>query len=525
MTEPMPRAGAAPPMPGGALLGGHALVRWVAAAKFLLHFLTAGVYGFFIDELYFLACGEHLAWGYVDFPPLTALQAWLTRGLFGDSPYSIRLFPSLAGTGLVILTGALARRFGGGRYAQLLAALAILAAPVYMFFCTYLSMNSIEPLLWMGCALLVARMIDTGEPRLWLWFGVLSGIGLLNKRTMAVFAFALVAGLLLTPERRLLRSRWLVLGGVVAFVIFLPCLVWEIRHDFPLRELLANIREEGRDLDLTFAAFWKLELLFLQPLAASIWIAGIVGLFVSPRFRRFRVLGWAYLVTLALFLTTPGSHKTYYVAPAYPMLFAAGAVLIEWWLARPRLAWLKPAYAGVIVLAGAVLAPTAVPMLQPETYLRYTKAFGLEQPRLENRTTNAMPQFFADRFGWPEMVETVARVWWSLPAEERARTAIYANDFGQGGAIDFYGPHFGLPKAIGGHLNYWYWGPRGYSGESLIVLGDDRESLEELFDEVEAVAEVGHPYAMQQEHFTVFLCHRPKGWTLQTLWPQLKEWN
>ena len=177
------------------------------------------------------------------------------------------------------------------------------------------------------------------------------------------------------------------------------------------------------------------------------------------------------------------------------------------------------------MVVGAIVAPTVVPLLPPESYRRYTQAIGFGQPRLENRATSSMPQMFADRFGWPEMVDSVARVYLSLSPELRAKTGIYANDFGQGGAIDFYGPRLGLPKAIGGHVSYWYWGPRGYTGESLIVLGDRREVLELKFADVRAVAEVGHPYAMRQEHFTVFHCQRPRGWTLQEVWPRLKNWR
>jgi hypothetical protein len=224
-------------------------------------------------------------------------------------------------------------------------------------------------------------------------------------------------------------------------------------------------------------------------------------------------------------VTTPGSHKTYYAASAYPILIATGAVLLERSWSRPGRGWMKPAYLALLLAAGAVPTPTVVPLLSPEAYLRYTKAIGFGQVRLENRATNAMPQMFADRLGWPEMVEAVARVYSSLPPELRAKTGIFANDFGQGGAIDFYGQRYGLPKAIGGHLTYWYWGPRGYTGESLIVLGDRREVLEREFEDVRAVAEVGHPYAMRQESFTVFLCQGPRGWTLQSIWPRLKNWN
>ncbi len=507
-------------------LSGPAIVSALAVVKLALHLATAGVYGFFIDELYFLSCGEHLAWGYPDFPPLTAFQAWLTRALFGDSPYSIRLFPALAGAGLVLLTGMLARRLGGGRFAQALAALAVLAAPVFLVFSSYLSMNPVEPLIWTGCAFLLLRLIQTGDTRLWLAFGLLSGLGILNKHTTLLFGFALVAGLLLTRERRLLFSRWLLLGGLAALVVVLPHLVWEIRHGFPHFEVLANIRRDGRDVRVGFFQFWSLELLFLNPAAAPVWLLGLAGLFTAARLRRARAFGWAFLIVIGcLFATTPGSHKTYYAAAAYPMLIAAGAVVIEPALRGRAARWLKPVVLAQLAVAGALVAPTAIPILPPETYLRYATAIGLAQPRLENRATNALPQMFADRFGWPEMVTTVARVYHSLPPERRARTAIFANDFGQGGAIDFYGPRYGLPKAIGGHLAFWYWGPRGYTGESLIVLGDRREGAERWFEEVREVATVGHPYAMRQEHFTVFLCSRPRGWTLASVWPRLKNWH
>ncbi len=502
-----------------ALLGGLALV------KLALHLAVAGVYGFFIDELYFLSCGEHLAWGYVDMPPLTAFQAWLTRALFGDSAYSIRLFPALAGAALVVMAGLLAREMGGGRFAQGLAALSILAAPVSLAFCSYLSMNSVEPVIWMGCTLLLMRMIRTGNTRLWIGIGLLSGLGLLNKHTMLLFGFALVVGLLLSAERGLLKSRWLLVGGALAFAIELPNLVWMIGHHFPMLELLANIRRYGRDVNLTFWQFWSWELLSFNPVSAPLWMLGAGGLLVARSLRPFRALGWAFLITLGVLLASPGSHKTYYVAPAFGLVLAAGAVLIERALRSPRLVPVRIAYAATIALVGALIAPMAAPILPAETYLRYAAALRVNAPRLENRVASAMPQFFADRFGWPEMVRTVAEVYSALPAEQRARTAVFATDVGQGGAIDYYGPRLGLPKAIGGHQNFWYWGPRGYDGDSVLVLGDRRQVLESKFEVVIPKAEIGHPYAMRQEHFTLFLCQKPKGWRISADWPLLKKWG
>jgi hypothetical protein len=502
------------------LRGTTAIVGYLAGVKFLFHMATAGLYGFFIDEIYFLACGQHLAWGYVDFPPLTAFQAWLTRFLFGDSPYSIRLFPSLAGAALVLLAAAIARELGGGRFARIMAALVVLFSPGYLAFCSYLSMNAVEPVIWSGCALIVIRIIKRDDPRLWPWFGVLAGIGLLNKHTMVVFGFAVVTGLLLTADRRLMFNRWFVLAGVITLVIFLPNLTWEIRHHFPHLEQLANIKRNGRDVQMNPITFLLFDVLLANPAAAPLWIAGLVSL-LAGSLKRFRALGLVWVVVYAVLIAANG--RFYYLLPAFVILIAAGAIATERITERRR--WMRPAYSALVVLIGALIAPITVPVLPPNAYFRFTEITHINQPRFEHRKTNAMPQFFADRFGWPEMVATVAHAYYSLPPDVRAKTAIFGNDYGQSGAIDFYGPRYGLPRAIGGHLSNWYWGPRGYTGESILVLGDDRETLESKFEIVKPMGEIGHPYAMDQEHFTLFLVQKPRGFTLQSGWPMLKKFE
>jgi hypothetical protein len=503
------------------LSSGSTIVAFIAGLRFLFHMATANVYGFFIDELYFLACGQHLAWGYVDMPPLTAFQAWLTRLLFGDSPWSIRLFPSLAAAGLVLLTGAIVRELGGGRFAQILAALAVLLAPGSLAFCSYLSMNSVEPVIWGGLALVVIRIIKRNDPRLWLWFGVLSGIGLLNKHTMLVYGFALVVGLLLTADRKLMFNRWFVISGAIALAIFLPNLIWEIPHHFPHLELLANIKHNGRDVQMNPIVFLLWDVLLLNPAAAPVWIAGLISL-VGGSLKRFRALGLAWIVAYLVLLATGG--RFYYLFSAFTPLVAAGAIAIERFTETAR-HWLRPAYAALIVVIGALIAPSAVPILPPDTYLRFAALTHLGQPRFEHRPTTSMPQLFADRLGWPEMVATVARAYYSLPPEERAKTAIFGNDFGQSGAIDYYGPRYGLPKSIGAHLTNWYWGPRNYTGESLLVMGDNQQKLESMFEIVKPMGQIGSPYAMEQEHFTLFLAQKPRGWTLQSAWGQLKKFE
>ena len=224
------------------------MVAATAAIKLLLHLYAGRHYGYFVDELYYLACAEHLAWGYVDQPPLIALIAKISRVLAGDSLPAIHLFPALAGAAKVLLTGLIARELGGRRFAQGLAALAVLLAPGFLALDNRLSMNAFEPLFWMGCAYLAIRIVRTGNQKLWLWFGVLAGIGLENKHSMLIFGFGIVVGLLATPERRLLRSPWLWCAGMVAFLIFLPNLLWNIHHHFPFLELQENIRRSGRNV-------------------------------------------------------------------------------------------------------------------------------------------------------------------------------------------------------------------------------------------------------------------------------------
>ena len=505
-------------------VSGPAIVAYIACLEFPIHLPNPGGYGFFIDELYFMACGQHLSWGYVDMPPLTAVQAWAARALLGDSLLAIRIFPAVAAAGLVILTGAIVRRLGGGRFAQALAALAVLVAPFNLSVGSYLSMNSIEPLLWMGCALVLIRMIQTGDVRLWLWFGVLAGIGLENKDTMLMFGFAMVAGLMVTPQRRLMATRWFVFGGLAASAIFLPNLIWQIQHHFPHLEMLANIKRSGRNVAIGPLGFIGWQLLIMQPLAAPIWLCGLYAFLFSDGFKTYRALGYAYLLSLLILLLTEG--RFYYLAPSYPMLMAAGAVAIEKWTAQPGRAWLRPTYAGVVAVSGAIIGLNTLPLLPPHEYIAYTRFIGVSQPKFETRKTSDLPQPLADRCGWSEMAAAAAKVYNDLPSNQKARTAIFGSNYGEAGAIDFYGPALGLPKAISGHVNYWYWGPRNYTGESMIVLCATCDGLERVFAKVEPKGTVDNPYAMASEHFTIYLCTRPKdGRTLGQIWPTLKNWE
>jgi len=499
-----------------------ALVLSITAVKFLVHLYAGRRYGYFVDELYYLACSRHLAWGYVDQPPLIAAITWLARLLLGDSLPAIRFFPAVAGAAEIALTALIARELGGRHFAQTLAALAALVAPAILATDSLLTMNAFEPLFWMGCAYLFIRIVKTGNPKLWVWFGILAGVGLENKYSMLIFGAGIVVGVVLTPQRRSLLSRWIWIGGAIAFLIFLPNLLWNVQHHFPFLEIQANIRRSGRDVPLGPLAFCAQEILTLLPLTLPIWLAGLWFFFFSKPGKPFRALGWAWVFTAAVIVTL--SPRIYYLFPAFPVLFAGGSVMWEVWLAQPRRQSLKLAYPALMVITGAALSPLVIPVLPPETYIRYTQTLHLQPPRIETHKLGPLPQLYADQFGWEEMTATVARFDNQLPPEVRAKTAIFGQNYGQAGAIDLYGPKYGLPPAISGHQNYFLWGPRDYTGESMIVMAGRREDLERRFASVEKVASVYHPYSMPYEHFDVYYC-RGLRQPLKQLWPKVKNWD
>lgn len=505
------------------LTSGPAIVFYIALAKLAIHLYAARFYGYFVDELYFLACSRHLEWGYVDQPPLIAVIVRMERLLFGDSLQSIRLLAGLAGAGTVLLAGWVARELGGKRLAQALAAVAVVTAGVALAMNHYISMNAFEPPAWTACALIFIRIIKTGNQKLWLWFGVIAGIALENKYGIVFLATGIVAGLLLTHHRSMFLKPWIWLGGLLALVIFLPNLVWNIQHRFPFFELLANIRRSGRNMPITHLQFLAQVAMHMNPVAVPLVLAGLWFFFAHPQGKQFRALGWASLVLLAIIMFS-ANGRPYYVAPVYPLLFGAGGVAMEGWLSHRGLQWLRPAYISLLLIAGAIGAPLAIPVLSPENYLRYSRRLHLVPPPFETDKLGPLPQFYADMFGWEEMTAEVGRIYNSLPSDVRTKTAIFGGNYGPAGAVDLFGPKYGLPQAISTHQSYFLWGPRNYDGESVLVMGVHREELERFYNSVKVVGSVGHPYAMPYEHFPIYYCSQPRV-SLGELWPRIKKWD
>jgi hypothetical protein len=502
-------------------LSGPALVLYLSGVKLLFHLVTAGRYGIFRDELYYLACGEHLDWGYVDQPPLIALVACIARHLFGNWLVGLRLIPALAGAATVWLTGRLAREMGGGAFAQALAALAVIAVPIFLVMHHWLTMNAFEPLIWLGCVWCFVRAVNRDDVRYWIWFGVLAGLGMENKYTIAFFIFGLVVALIVTRDRRSLATKEFWIGAAIAFLILLPNLIWLAHHHFPFLELMHNIRRTHRDVIRGPASFIADQAVIMNPMLFPLWIGGLIWLLFSHSGARYRSIGLSYIVILAMFILLRG--KNYYVAAVYPMLFAAGAIGFEK-ISAGDWRWSRAIY--VILVLGSItaLAPTVSPIFSPEGAIGYQKKLGFEPPKAENQRTGPLPQYFADEFGWEEMARETARIYNALSLEERARTAIFANSYGQAAAIDFFGPRLGLPKVICNHQSYWLWGPRDYDGGTVIVLGSDGSGDREHFRSVEVAGRTDHPYSRRDEHFDIFLC---RGFTgdLQKAWVEMKKFN
>jgi hypothetical protein len=504
---------------GGWLESEQAIAVCFSLAACLVHFMWNGRYGYFRDELYYAACGQHLAWGYVDHAPLIAVIARISRMLFGDSLHALRFFPALSAGAKIFLTGWIVRELGGHRYAQILAGTAMLLCPIYLTMDNFLSMNAFEPVFWMLCVAISMRIVRTGDSRLWLWFGIVAGIGILNKHSMLIFGLAFFLSLIVSRQRGLFRTPWIWFGAFLSVLIFLPNFLWEARNHWPTIEILQNV-DRMKNMHITWAQFIGQQSFLVHPLGAPICLAGLWFFLRSREGQSFRFLGWTYCFLLAEFLLLRG--RIYYLAPIYPMLFAAGAVAMESWIWRFGRNWVKVAILAPLVVGGIVAAPLALPILPLDVAAEYANFWDVDRVQVEREPSGKLPQMYADMMGWPQQVEVVAGIFKSLPLSEQSRVAILARNYGQAGAIDYFGPSMGLPHAISGHNNYYLWGPQQYTGEVAIAVGMPLEDLKPLFSQIELAATINNEYAIPEENnLPVYICRKPKM-TLQQAWPRLK---
>jgi hypothetical protein len=499
------------------VLGGLAL------SKLVLHLYTnlfAG-YGVFRDELYYLACARHLAAGYVDHPPLSIWILALNRAVLGHSVFALRLLPAIFGAATIVVVGLLARQMGGGRFAQGLAAAAATVSLIFTGYDAVYSMNALDLLLAALAMYWLVRLIDSGEPRWWVALGLTLGLGLLNKVGMLWIALGVFVAVVLSRERRWLATRWPWIGGAVAWAIFLPYVLWNATHDWAHLEFIHGA-VGGKYSGLDAWDFLSNQLPINNPVTLPVWLGGLVFLF-TPAGRRYRALGIVF-ATAAVVLLVNGHSKSEYLASAFSGAFAAGGVAWERWLEPAARRRLRIALAG-LVAAGLVLVPVVLPILPVATFIRYAGALGLRPSTAEGKELAELGQFYADMFGWQEKASAVAEVYHALPSEERRVATIFAENYGRAGAIDYFGPRYGLPPAIGSHNNYWLWGPGAATGEVVILVGGSEEGLAAAFDSHQRAAVARCDYCMPYERDIPIWLARGLKEPIDQLWARLRHYE
>ena len=495
----------------------------LAALSIGLHLVTVAItpYGIHRDEFLYMAMGEHLRLWRMDFPPGIAIVSRVMRGVLGDSLLTIRVVPAIAGAALVFLAGSIARELGGGRAAQLLAALAILLNPLFVRAAALFQPVVFDQLAWTVALYALVRLGREDRPRWWLLLGAAGGIGLLFKFSIGFIGVGVLAALLLTPLRRSLRGRWPYAALGVALLLGAPSIVGQLRLGFPVVGQLGDLRQT--QLERVGPAEFLTGHLLYGP-ATVLGLAGLVALLLWRPLRPYRAAGVACLAAVALLLVFHG--KPYYGGPIYPALVAAGAVALGGIAPRAARMVLRSAVAAAILIYGIAVLPLGLPLLPPAAMARYASALGVTEATQTNRgEVLELPQDYADMLGWEEQVRTVAGVYGALSPEQQAQAVIFAENYGRAGAIDYYGPRYGLPPAISAAGTYWFFGPGPRRGDVFISVGVPRDSLVPIFDSVRTVAVSREPWVVPEEREVPIHVGVGIRVPLQQVWPSLAGRN
>jgi 4-amino-4-deoxy-L-arabinose transferase-like glycosyltransferase len=492
---------------------------------FLYYMLTAAFsgYGYFIDEFYYIACSRHLAFGYVDHPPLSIALLALSRWFFGDSLPAIRFFPSLAAAGTVFLTGMMSRRLGGNRAAMIIAALGVIAVPIYLLMGSFYSMNVFEIFLWTGILFLLIKLVEEEQPKYWLAIGLLMGLGLEMKHTMVLYAIAIVVGMLPTGARRLLWNKWFFWGMIGCCILIVPNLLWQIANGFPSAEFYSNAMR-NKNIPTGPVNVILQQILFNNPLALPVWVAGLVYCFFSDRAKPYRFLGWAYLFLLTVMIVSQSSRPDR-IASMYTVLFALGAVAI----ARISLTMTRrlvvPAVGFLLVIGIMLAAPISSPLLPPPVLKNYLLALGISFDIEKGKKNEALPQWIADRLGWHELAAEVGRVYHELPPDEQRNSVIVSTNYGEAGALELYGPEYGLPPVYGTHNSYHSWGPPADSVKTYIGVFVNPRDLEQKFESVvEAGVQTCEYCTRPQQRIPIYIARGPR-FSVTAAWPGFKIYD
>ena len=426
-------------------------------------------YGIFRDELYYLSCASRPALGYVDQPPFSIYILAIIKLLIGDSLLAIRLLPALMHSATVFITGLIVKELNGGKLAAAYACIAMALAPIYLAMHTVYSMNIFDFLFWTLTYYLIIKIVKNSNPKLWMKLGVVLGLGLLNKIGILWLCAGLFLGLLLTPQRKELKTKWPWISAVIALMIFSPYIIWNITHDFAHLEFIRNA-SQYKYSGLSPVDFVVNQFLILNPGSAIIWLAGIYFFFFNKEGKNFKLAGIIYVISF-LVLVLNGTSKAEYLAPAYSAMFAGGGVLLEQIDFRKYWKWLKYAVLIPLAISGIILIPIVLPILPVDKFIHYAESIGFGPSSSENKELAELPQFYADMFGWEDLAKTISGIYLSLPDEQRKNTVVYGRNYGEVAAVEYYSKKYPLPEAVSPHNSFYFWSLGKDDVTTVIVIG------------------------------------------------------
>ncbi len=485
------------------------LITGLALCKLAIHFLTNTNYELHRDTYLYLALADHPDWGYISVPPVTPMIGKLGMALLGDSAFALGFFPALIGAIAVIVIAMLVKELGGKSWAILLACTAFIFSPAFLRSNTFLQPVSFDQFSWLLSGYFIVKLVQSQNSKYWIHLGILWGLAFLNKYAIVFFVLAFLLALLLTPERNLIRSKYFGIGLLLGFFIILPNLIWQHAHNWPVVGHMEELRRTQL-VNVRVADFILLQ--FLMNLhAVIVWLCGLAFLLFSQAGRKFRVLGLTFLFTVFILLMLSG--KAYYTLGVYPILFAAGGVAIENWFAQ-RWRFMKPVILAIMILIFLPVLPYSVPVLSFDkmaAYAEASKKFGLEGALVwEDGRVHRLPQDYADMTGWRELAECVIAAYQSLPAAEQADCAIYADNYGQAGAIRYYSKPHGLPEPICFSETFILWAPDSVIQQTLIYVNDELgEDIQYYFANIALAGRVNNEY-FRENGLQVYLCRNPR---------------
>jgi 4-amino-4-deoxy-L-arabinose transferase-like glycosyltransferase len=493
-----------------------------AALKFFLHIVVNSFAGYeiFRDELYYLACSDHPAMGYVDHPPLSIWLLKTFTAVFGNSLFAIRFLPALIGSVTVFYLGKVVKELAGRQFAVAVASVAYLISPINLAYASYFSMNGLDLFFWVMSYYIFIRIIKEEDKKLWVNLGIVLGLALLNKISMLFLGAGIFIALLTTRQRKWFKTKWPYLCGAIAFMLFSPYLIWNLMNDWSHLEFISNATNYKYD-GLSIWTFLSGQFLINHPYNSMLCLLGLGYFLLSKKAQVFRPLAIIFLVTFFI-LSVNGQSKSEYLAGAITILFAGGAMALETWVGnrvRVKVAIL------LFLGSGLLLAPLATPVLSEQAFISYSEVLGISKRNDEGKEEALLPQFFADMHGWEQKAKEVSAVYALLTPKEKEKTVFFGSNYGQAGCIDYYRDKYELPPAVSGHNSYWNWGPGSREVAIIILLDQDIGNTADLFETVEEHQIIICKYCMPYENnLKVYVCRNPKQ-TLQSYWQGLKNYN